>query len=160
MYKIDVYKKYIFDEMSKNKDYDIKDLENFVNFLNSDQAKQLCKYYSCYRKNNVYDFISKGPDNWQKGVIDISDINVGAIHIGVNRYLGENDWSLKKIARDKRICQLEEFKNQGGIHPKMLSFIAKKENRKYTIVDGMHRSIRLACDNKKRFKLIYYRVDG
>lgn len=157
MNKIDVYKKYIFDEMSKNKDYDIKDLENLVNFLNGEQAKQLCKYFSHYRKNNVYDFISKGPEIWQKDVINISSIDIGAIHIGVNRYLEENNWSLKKIAKDKRICQLDEFKNQGGMHPKMLSFIAKKEDHRYRIIDGMHRIIRLACDNKKRFKLIYYR---
>ncbi len=158
IHKIDVYKKYIFDEMSKNKDYDIKDLEHFVNFLSGEQTRQLCKYLSYYRKNNVYDFISKGPEDWQKNIVSISNIDVGMIHVEVNHYLEQNNWSLKHIAKDKVICQLEEFKDQGGIHPKSLSFIAKKEGHRYRIIDGMHRIIMLACDSKDRFKLIYYNI--
>ena len=156
VHKIDVYKKYIFDEMSKNKEYSIVDLESFVYSLNNEQAKQLCKYFSYYRRNNVYDFISKGPEVWQKGIVNISSIDVGMIHVGINHYLEENGWLLKNIAKDKRICSLEEFRDQGGIHPKSLSFIAKKEDHRYRIIDGMHRAIRLSCDNKDRFKLIYY----
>lgn len=163
MYKIDVYRKYIFDEMSKNKDYNIKDLESLILSLNFEQAKQFCKFFSYYRKNGVYDFISKGPDIWREDVVDISNIDVGPIHFGINPFLEENAWSLKKITKDKRIVNSEEFKSQGPIHRRSLSFIAKKiineKHHRYRIIDGMHRIIRLACDNKKEFKLVYYRVD-
>ena len=156
MNRNNVYRKYVLDEMSKNKEYNIIDLENLVNSFSDEQIKQLCKYYSDYRKNSVFDFISRGPDNWKEDNIDISNIDVGKINIGINGYLGENSWSLKKIAKDKRICQHNEFKSQGDIHPKIASFIAKKANHRYIIVDGMHRIIRLSYDGKRRFKLIYY----
>lgn len=143
--------------MSRNKEYDIKDLENFVNSLNDNQAKQLCGYYSIYRKNCVYDFISNGPDSWREDNISISYIDVGEVNIGINHYLEENNWSLKKIAKDKHIRQHGEFKSQGDIHPRSLGFIAKKiGHNRYKIIDGMHRIIRLVCDGKKRFKLVYY----
>lgn len=97
MYKIDVYRKYVFDEMSKNKDYSINDLESLVYSLNCEQVKQFCRYYSCYRKNSVYDFILKGPDNWKEDVVNISSIDVGKVNVGVNHFLEENGWSLKNL---------------------------------------------------------------
>lgn len=156
MYKDKVYRKYIFDEMSKNKEYDITDLEYLVKSLNNNQAKELCRYFSYYRRNCAYDFISKGPDNWQTGHIDISDIRIEKINPRINHYLEKNDWSLKKISNDKDIAKHDEFKSHGTIDPKISNFIAKKTGHKYIIVDGMHRIIRLACDGKKKFKLIYY----
>lgn len=159
MRKIDVYKKYTFDEMSKNKEYNIVDLENLIKSFDNNQATQLCKYFSYQRKNGIYDFISKGPENWKEDIINISNIDVGPIHVGINHFLGENNWSLKKIVKDKRISNNDEFKSQGYIHHNSLSFIAKKNNHRYKIFDGMHRIIRLACDGEKKFKLIYYIIE-
>ncbi len=156
MRKDDVYRKYVFDEMSKNKEYSIIDLEHFVTSLDYGQAKQLCRYFSSYRRNCVYDFISKGPNNWRESNISISNIYVGEINREVNCYLEKNDWSLEKIAGDINICQTDEFKSTGYMDIKLLSFIAKKDDYEYTIVDGMHRIIRLGCDGRRRFKLIYY----
>lgn len=156
MRKDDVYRKYVFDEMSKNKEYSIIDLEHFVTSLDYGQAKQLCRYFSSYRRNCVYDFISKGPNNWRMNNISISDIYLGEVNREVNYYLEKNDWSLKKIAEDNNICQIDEFKSQGSMDIKILSFIAKKDDYEYTIIDGMHRIIRSSCDGRKRFALIYY----
>lgn len=156
MKKVGVYKTYIFGEMTKIKECNIDHLENFANSLNDDQSRILCKYLSYNRKNNVYDFVSKGPDNWKVNNVSISDIYVEKINPAINPYLEKNDWSLKKISKDRNIHQHGEFKSQGHINPKISNFIAKRENHRYIIVDGMHRSIRLACDGKKQFKLIYY----
>jgi hypothetical protein len=142
--------------MSKNKEYSIADLELFVKSLDDYQAKQLCKYLSSYRRNRTYEFISKGPNDWKVNHIDISDIYVREVNHTVNSYLQKNDWSLKKIAEDANIHQLDEFKSQGHIDTKILSFISKRTGHGYMIVDGMHRIIRSACDGKKQFKLIYY----
>lgn len=156
MHKDDVFRKYVFDEMSKNKEYSIIDLEHFVTSLDYGQVKQLCRYYSSYRRNCVYDFISKGPNNWRTSNISISDIYVGEVNREVNCYLEKNDWLLKKIAEDETIHHIDEFKNQGFMDIKILNFIAKKDDYEYTIIDGMHRIIRSACDGRKRFQLIYY----
>lgn len=156
MRKDNVYRKYVLDEMSRNKEYSIVDIERFVESLDYDQAKQLCRYFSSLRKNCVYDFISKGPNNWQTGNVDTSVIYVGDINRQVNCYLERNNWLLKNIVEDTDIHYIDEFRSQGPIDTKILSFIAKKNDYEYTIIDGMHRIIRSSCDGKKRFKLIYY----
>lgn len=160
MHKVDIYRKYVFDEMSKNKDYNIDGLESLVYSLNDEQAKQFCKFFSYYRKNNVYDFISKGPDDWKEDVVSISSIDVGKVNVVVNHFLEENGWSLKKICKDGLIGNNDEFKSQGDIHHRSLSFIAKEivngKYRRYKIIDGIHRSIKLTLDGKTKFKLIYY----
>ena len=156
MRKDDVYRKYVFDEMSRNKEYSIIDLEHFVRSLDYGQIKQLCRYYSCYRRNCVYDYISKGPNNWKVGHVGISNIFIGEVNRSVNCYLEKNDWSLKKVIEDTYMNQIEEFKSQGSIDIKILSFIAKKDDGEYTIIDGMHRIIRSGLDGRKRFELIYY----
>ena len=156
MRRDDVFRKYIFDEMSKNKEYDMVDIERLVTSLDYDQAKQLCKYFSSLRRNCVYDFISKGPSNWQISNVNISNIYVGDVNRQVNCYLERNSWLLGNIVEDDEICQIDEFKSNGHIDTKILNFIAKKNDYEYTIMDGIHRIIRSACDGKKRFKLIYY----
>ena len=156
MHKDDVYRKYVFDEMSKNKEYSMMDIECLVTSLNYDQAKQLCKYFSSLRRNCVYDFISKGPNSWQTTNVNISNIYVGDVNRQVNCYLERNSWLLGNIVEDKEICQIDEFKSKGPIDTKILNFIAKKNDYEYTIVDGIHRIIRSSLDGKKRFKLIYY----
>jgi hypothetical protein len=156
MRKDDVFRKYIFDEMSKNKEYNMVDIEHLVTSLDYDQAKSLCKYFSSLRRNCVYDFISKGPSNWQTSNVNISNIYVGDVNRQVNCYLERNSWLLGNIVEDPEICQLEEFKSHGPIDAKILNFIAKKNDYEYTIIDGIHRIISSSCDGKKRFKLIYY----
>ncbi len=143
--------------MSKIKECNINHIEGFVDSLKDDQARVLCKYLSHQRKNRVYDFISKGPDHWKMSDISISNIYVEKVNPTVNNYLERNDWSLEKISMDKDIHHLDEFKSQGPINTKLLSFIAKKIGNDYKIVDGIHRVIRLSCDGEKTFKLIYYR---
>lgn len=157
MRKGSVYKKYIFGEMTKIKECNIDHLEAFVNSLNNDQARILCKYLSYNRKNNVYNYVSKGPDHWKVNDINISDIYVEKVNPLINPYLERNNWSLEKIADDRDISFHEEF--QGGdvtIDNRLIVFIAKKIDRKYRIVDGIHRVIRLSCDGERKFKLIYY----
>jgi hypothetical protein len=156
MHKDDVFRKYILDEMSRNKECSVVDIERFVKSLDYDQAKQLCKYFSSSRKNCVYEFISKGPSNWQVSNVDISNIYVGDVNRKVNCYLERNSWLLKNIVEDAEIRQIDEFRSQGPIDIKILNFIAKKNDYEYTIIDGIHRIIRSSCDGKKRFKLIYY----
>lgn len=156
MRKDDVFRKYIFDEMSKNKEYSIMDIENFVTSLEYAQAKSLCKYFSSLRRNCVHDFISKGPSSWQTENVSISNIYVGDVNRQVNCYLERNSWLLANIVEDEEIREVEEFKSKGPIDIKILNFIAKKNDCEYTIVDGIHRIIRSAFDGKKRFKLIYY----
>jgi hypothetical protein len=63
---------------------------------------------------------------------------------------------LAKIVEDKNISLNEEFKSQGEIDQRLMIFIAKKIGDKYTIVDGIHRIVRLCYDGKKEFQLIYY----
>lgn len=156
MRKSDVYRKYIFDEMSRNKDCSILEIEHFVTSLNYDQAIQLCKYFSSSRRNCVYNFISKGPDNWKTSNVDISNIYVGNINNKVNCYLERNNWLLGNIIEDNEMWQIDEFKSKGPIDMKILNFIAKKNDYDYTIVDGMHRIIRSSLDGKRQFKLTYY----
>ena len=156
MRKDSVYKKYIFGEMTKIKECNIDHLEDFVNSLIDGQARILCKYLSHNRRNRVYDFISNGPDHWKVNDINISEIYIEKVNPTVNGYLERNDWSLEKISKDKDIHQHDEFKNQGPIDHKLLTFIAKKDGQEYKIVDGIHRIIRLSCDGERKFKLIYY----
>ena len=156
MRKGDVYKKYIFGEMTKIKECNIDHLEDFVNSLEDDQARILCKYLSYQRRNRVYDYIYKGPDHWKVDYINISNIYVEKVNSTVNGYLEKHDWYLEKISKDKDIYQHDEFKSQGPIDPKLLNFIAKKNGHEYKIVDGIHRIIRLSCDGKRKFKLTYY----
>jgi hypothetical protein len=154
--KVSVYKKYIFGEMSKNKKFGIEDLDHLVGSLSTSQAKLLCKYLSGFRNNQVYNFVKEGPDNWKVLIVDINNIYVDKVNNGVNALLEKNEWCLDKICLDKDISSHEEFKSQGKIDNRLMSFISKKVGNKYKIVDGIHRAIRLSCDGKKEFELIYY----
>ena len=105
MHKDDVYRKYALDEMSRNKEYSIIDIEHIIRSLDYSQVKQLCRYFSSYRRNCVYDYISKGPNNWRTGHIGISDIYIRQVNREVNCYLEKNGWSIKSIAEDASINQ-------------------------------------------------------
>jgi len=154
--KVDVYKKYIFGEMSKNKKYSIEDLDHFVKSLSASQSKLLCRFWSIYRKNSVYEFISRGPNNWNVVTVDVNKIYVEKVNPSINPLLERNKWSLAKIVEDSEIGVHEEFKSQGEMDNRLLGFIAKKTGDKYWIIDGIHRIIRLAFDGKNEFELIYY----
>lgn len=156
--KIDVYKKYVFGEMSKHKKYNIEDLDHLVKSLSASQAKLMCRYWSTYRKNSVYDFIKSGPDNWKGLTVSINNVHVEKVNNGVNALLEKNEWSLAKIVEDSEIGTHEEFKKQGEgeIDSRLSIFIAKKAGDKYKIVDGIHRAIRLGLDGKKEFEIIFY----
>lgn len=154
--KGDVYRKYVFDEMSKDKKRDIEDLENYVDSLDDHEAEQLCSKCSHSRKNGVYSFISRGPEKWTVKTVDISKIHVRGINDSVNGHLKRNGWWLENIGNDKSIRKLKEFKKRGEIHPRSMSLIAHKVAGKYGLIDGNHRSIKLACDGKKEFQLIFY----
>lgn len=154
--KIDIHRKYLFDEMSKETKNNLEDLEHYVDSLDDEKVKKLCRRYSHSRKNFVFRFISRGPKRWIMKNVDISDIYVRSINSRVNGFLSRNGWSLKKIAKDRRIPKLKEFKKRGKIHSRSLALIAHKKGDKYKLVDGNHRAIKLACDGKKEFKLIFY----
>ena len=154
--KAEVYQRYIFGEMSKNKKYSLEDLKHFVDSLSMSQSKLLCKFWSGYRKNSVYEFISKGPDNWKGLTVDINSIHIEKVNDSVNALLEKNEWSLAKIVEDSEIGVHEEFKSQEKIDLRLMIFIAKKTEDKYRIVDGIHRIIRMGLDGKKEFELIYY----
>lgn len=156
--KSDVFKKYLFDEMSKksksrHKDIDLK---HYVDSLDDNKAEKLCRKYSHYRKNGVYSYILTGPKEWKVKFIDISKIYVRGINSKVNHYLRRNSWQLENICDDKSIRKHKEFKMYGDIHRRSKSVIASKVGRNYYLIDGNHRAIKLACNGCKKFELIYY----
>lgn len=152
--KDNVYRIYVFDEMAKKTKCHLEDLGHYVDSLDHDKVKELCRHCSHSRKNGVFRFISRGPNLWTVKVVNISDIYVRRINSYVNGYLSRNGWSLKKISKDKKIPRLREFKNIGNIHSRSLHFIAHKIGDKYKLIDGNHRAIKLACNGKKEFKLV------
>lgn len=154
--KSDVHRKYIFDEMSKNSKRSLEDLERYVDSLDDHRAKELCSKCSHSRKNGVYGFISRGPERWIVKTVNISKIYVRGINDSVNHYLSRNGWWLENIAKDKHILKLGEFKKHGDIHHRSMSLIAHKVGGKYMIIDGNHRSVKLAGSGQKEFKLIFY----
>lgn len=154
--KDDVFRKYVFDEMSKKSKSCREDLKHYVDSLNDKDTEKLCSKYSHYRKNGVYSYISKGPDNWKVKFVNISKIYVRGINSTVNRYLRRNGWGLENICNDKSIKKLKEFKMYGHIHHRSGSLIANKAGNKYYLIDGNHRAIKLACSGCRELKLIYY----
>lgn len=152
--KDNVYRIYVFDEMAKKTKRHLEDLEHYVDSLDHDKVKELCRHCSHSRKNGVYRFISRGPNRWIVKVVNISDIYVRRINSKVNSHLSRNGWSLKKISKDKKISKLREFKKRGNIHSRSLHFIAHDKGDKYKLIDGNHRAIKLACSGKKEFKLV------
>lgn len=153
--KSDVHRKYVFDEMSKTTGRSLEDLEHYVDSLDDHKADQLCSKCSHSRKNGVYGFISRGPEKWTVKTVHISKIFVRGINDDVNHYLSRNGWWLENIGKDKSIPKLREFKKHGDIHHRSMSLIAQKVGRKYRIIDGNHRAIKLACNGHKEFKLIF-----
>lgn len=151
-----VYRIYVFDEMAKKTKRSLEDLGNYVDSLDDDKIKGLCRHCSHSRKNGVYRFITRGPNRWTVKIVNISDIYVRGINSRVNGYLSRNGWSLKRISKDKDIRKLREFKRRGNIHSRSLSFIAHKKGDKYKLIDGNHRAIKLAYNGQKEFKLVFY----
>lgn len=151
-----VYRIYVFDEMAKKTKHSLEDLGHYVDSLDDDKIKELCRHCSHSRKNGVYRFISRGPNCWTVKVVNISGIYVRRINGNVNGHLSRNGWSLKRISEDKKIPKLREFKKRGNIHSRSLHFIAHKKGDKYKLIDGNHRAIKLACSGKKEFKLVFY----
>ena len=93
--KNEVYRIYVFDEMAKKTKRSLEDLGNYVDSLDDDKIKELCRHCSHYRKNGVYRFISRGPDRWTVKNVNISDIYVRRINSKVNGYLDRNGMLLK-----------------------------------------------------------------
>lgn len=151
-----VYRIYVFDEIAKKTKRHLEDLGHYVDSLDHDKVKELCRHCSHSRKNGTYRFISRGPNRWTVKVVNISDIYVRRINSNVNGYLSRNRWSLKKISKDKKIPKLREFKKRGNIHSRSLHFIAHKKGDMYKLIDGNHRAIKLACSGQKEFKLVFY----
>lgn len=156
MSKEDVYRKYIFDEMARTTKLSMEDLEKYVDSLDNRKAKELCKKCSHKRKNCVYRFISEGPDHWIVKTVSISKIYMGGINRRVNECFIRNAWLLKNIAKDKSACKHREFRKSGNIYDRSLSLIADKTGSKYKIIDGNHRAVKMACEGKKEFELIFY----
>lgn len=164
--KSDIYRKYIFDEKSKKinrKEKDsknikrkFKNLKRYVDSLSDRKAKKLCCDLSWNAKDRGYGFVSRGPKHWIIENIDISKIFISPINNSIDPYLRRNDWSLERIAKDNDICSHKEFENVGHIHTRSLTLIAEKKGDEYYIVDGNHRAIKLACNGKREFMLIFY----
>lgn len=166
--KSDVYRKYIFDEMSrkinreekdpKDKEQKLKELEHYVDSSLSDhKAKKLCCQLSHDRKNPVFHFISRGPDQWSIKNVKISAIYMIGINGKVNRYLRENGWSLKENSKDKHIRRHKEFNKTGDIYHRCLTLIAQNiGSERYKLIDGNHRAVRLCINGARKIKLIYY----
>lgn len=152
----DVYRKYVFDEMARTTKLTINELEKYIDSLDGHRAKELCRHLSHSRKNGVYSFISEGPEHWTVKTVGISKIYMGGINHRVNEYFIRNAWLLKNIAKDKSIRKHKEFRKWGDIHNRSLSLIAHKIGSKYRVIDGNHRAVKLACDGRKEFELIFY----
>ena len=155
MHKNEKMKRYVTDKKSKFKN--LGDLKDFVKTLETEQIYQLCQWLSAWRKNNLYNFISEGPNNWSVDKVHISDIKIKRVNDRVNPLLERHDYLLEKISQDEKICNHNEFKSQGNINSK--SLIAEKKGDKFEVVDGIHRAIRLACDDTKEFELIYFEAE-
>lgn len=155
--KSDVYRKYVFDEMLRTTKLSTEDLEKYVDSLDDHKAKKLCQDLSHSRKNGVYRIISEGPERWTVKTVNISKIYMGGINRKINeRYFARNGWLLKRIAKDKSVRKYREFQKWGDIHTRSVSLIAVKTGSSYKIIDGNHRSIKMACHGKKEFELIFY----
>lgn len=157
--KCDVYRKYLFDEMSKKRkshSKEIESLKHYVDSLNDSDAEKLCRKYSHYRKNGVYSYILRGPEKWKVKLVDISNIYVRGINSSVNHYLRRNGWQLENICNDKSIRKIRELKLYGDIHHRSRSIIASRVGKSYHLIDGNHRAIKLGCNGYKKFELIYY----
>jgi hypothetical protein len=154
--KSDVYRKYVFDEMSKRHKSHREDFKHYVDSLDDSKAEKLCKKCSHSRRNGVYSYISKGPDNWKLKFVDISNIYVRGINSKVNHYLRRNGWQLENICNDKSVKKHREFKMYGNIHRRSKSIIASRVGKNYYLIDGNHRAIKLGCNGCKKFELIYY----
>lgn len=164
--KSDVYRKYVFDEMSRkinrkeedsNREQKLKDLEQYVDSLSNHKAEKLCCHLSHSRKNPVYGFVRRGPDHFLIKYIKISHIYMIGINGKVNRYLSANYWSLKESSKDKHIRKHKEFNKKGDIHPRSMTLIAHKiDQSRFKLIDGNHRAIKLACSGEMKIKLIYY----
>lgn len=147
-----VLKKYALDEISKFKDP--QERKNFLNTLSNKQLAVLCEWLSTWRENGVYRFIHDGPPKWKVEDVHFSRILVGRINDKVNFLLEKHDFILEPIAKDKTICEHDEFKSQSKIE--MKTVIAQKSDDMFVLKDGIHRAIRAACDGQEKFKLMYY----
>ena len=165
--KGDVYRKYVFDETSKdinrkeedikNREQKLKDLGQYADSLNDHEAEKLCCDLSHSRRNPVYGFIRRGPDHFLVGDIKTSHIYMIGINGKVNQYLSANGWSLKECSKDKHIYKHKEFKKNGDIHPRSTTLIAQKiDQSRFRLVDGNHRGIKLCINGAIKIKLIYY----
>lgn len=168
IYRSDVYRKYIFDEMAKkicrdnkksyrDKKHKIRHLKRYTDSISNYKAKELCRDYSWDAKDRGYGFISRGPRHWTIKDIDISKIFISPIKGDIDMYLSKNEWSLERITKDKDICKHKEFEKIGDIYYRSLTLIADKKEDRYYIVDGNHRAIKLACRGKRKFRLIFYK---
>lgn len=167
IHKSDIYRKYIFDEMTKkiyqdnkksykDKKRKIKRLKHYVDSISDRKAKKLCCSISWDVKDRGYGFVSRGPEHWMIETIDISKIFISPINRDIDEYLFRNEWSLERITKDKEICGHKEFEKMGHIHSRSLTLIAERIGDKYYIVDGNHRAIKLACQGQIKFELIFY----
>ena len=167
IHRSDIYRKYIFDEMTKkiyrdnrklykDKKHKVKRLKHYIDSLSDRKAKKLCCSLSWDTKDRGYGYVSRGPEYWTIDEIDISKIFISPINRDVDEYLLRNEWSLERIAKDKDICGRKEFEKTGHIHTRSLSFIAERIGDKYYVVDGNHRAIKFACHGQTKFKLIFY----
>lgn len=165
--KDEVYKKYVFDELSRkinrkekdpnDREKKLKELEHYVDSLSNHKAKKLCCHLSHSRRNPVYGFIKRGPDKWSIEDIKVSKIYMIGINRRVNPYLSNHCFSLKECSKDKRVRKHKEFEKKGDIHPRCMTLIAHRvDGYRYKIIDGNHRAIRLASNGDKRLRLIYY----
>jgi len=165
--KGDVYRKYVFDELSrkingkyedpKDREQKFKELEHYVDSLNDHKAKKLCCHLSHLRRNPVYSFVKRGPEKWLVEDVKISKIYMISINHKVNSYLRDNFFSLKESSKDKRVRKHKEFGKKGDIHPRCLTLLAHRvDGYRFKLIDGNHRAIKLARDGEKKLRLIYY----
>lgn len=149
-----VMRRYVVDEMSKFKNFG--DLQSFIGTLKPRHIKKLCKLLSKWRKNGVYKDIMLRTD-WFITPVDISNIFIGGLNVGVRPIIEENGCLLANICGDPKIADHKEFKSQGEINRRL--FLAIRRGDAFQIIDGSHRIVRLACDgdfyNKTDFLLLY-----
>lgn len=146
-----VFALYDIDEMSKLKNE--TELAQFVNSLNRSQKQQLAKSLSDWRKNQVHNVISAHSGNWRQGLIPIERITVGKINDQVNHLLERHQNRLHLLAKDPEIIGHREFAGKEQVT--RLTFIAKRENNDYRLIDGNHRAITLAASGKTELSLIF-----
>lgn len=158
--KVDVLIHYLIAETTKHMPH--KNMVRLISGLCDDEIKEWAKGFSEERKNGVYKNVMKRK-KWYITTLDVKEypyLKVGDINKKVKPLLNgfQNDvsdiWASHGWrVNDPALRVHPEFKSQGKIEERHI--IALKFGKRYRIIDGSHRAVRMALDGVHKFSVIY-----